>query len=147
MPADTPPRFGFRRWHPGDAKPRACYAYAYVSRERGEFMPIYVGKGTRGRGRVHLRNAIRNEGRWRQRPDLKAELLRLHRLDVLELYVVAEGLTELAAFAAEAALILHFGMRSLGAGPLLNESKGGRFGVASPIALRAAATNARNRAA
>lgn len=134
------PRFGFRRWQPGAANPRACYVYVYVSRERRKWTPLYVGKGTRDRGRAHLRAAIANEGQWKHRPDLKAELLRLHRRDRLELCVVAEGLSEHQAFAVERALIAHWGMRWCGTGPLMNENRGGRSGVTSIVAQRAAAT-------
>jgi hypothetical protein len=137
------------RWRPhreGEPRPVGFYVYRYVALEGGVERPIYFGKGKARRALSHLRGAILREGEWRDRPDLKAEILRLHRLGALRIDVLACGWTEDQCYAAEAALIASYGRLDDGSGILLNVAKGGKRGVTSEIARRASATRAINRA-
>lgn len=140
-------RIRCRTLHDGDPHPAGAYVYRYVSLEDGGWTPIYVGKGRHGRGRSHLRVAIAHEDAWTFRADFKAELLRLHRLRVLRIEVVAEGLTEEEAFAVEEDQIARFGRLCEETGTLFNIAKGGKRGVTTFIALKAARTRKRREAA
>lgn len=79
-------------------------------------VPCYVGKGRGKRWRKHIAGTS-------HRAELR-NLFRKHR-DNVPIVIVRDGLSELDAFATEAALIAAIGRRDLFTGPLLNRTDGG----------------------
>lgn len=94
------------------------YLYRDVRPER-EGVPIYVGKGINGRARFHWERGCTSRGLREILRDIKAASL----VPVVE--IVARFHTEAEAFHYERQLILRFGRRELGTGPLCNLSDGG----------------------
>jgi hypothetical protein len=119
--------------------PAGAYVYRYAAIADGNLVPIYVGKGRGRRGWSHLVAALRKA---RCGGAFHGALRLAWQAGILRLDILAEGLTDEAALAEEERLIAAQGQRCIGTGPLYNIAKGGRNGVTSEIALRAAATRA-----
>lgn len=107
---------------------KLCYVYEY----RMDGVVRYVGKGTGNRDQIHLAiaaqlNARRARGemvrslRWYNE---LAKALRAGR--TIEIVHVADGLTDMEAFALEAKIITDHGRSDLGSGALYNAADGGQ---------------------
>ena len=92
--------------------------YAYVLRHPETMTPFYVGKGKGMRYSVHLRRRGPNR-------ILSNTIVGLRAAGLEPLVEIIPASSECAAFEYEKSLILIFGRRDLGLGPLLNYTDGG----------------------
>ena len=94
------------------------------------YEPFYIGKGCRGRAKVHIHQALAHEekyyhNKWRSRLIRKI----CDTTGNPPKIVAIKNLTESSAYEKEKILIDLVGRRDLGNGPLLNFSDGGKGGT------------------
>jgi hypothetical protein len=104
------------------------YVYGYFEPDSCE--PFYVGKGKEHRAFRHIRDACRgNRGGL-----FYNKLRKMHRAGLKpDVLILAEELTEAAAFDWERHFIAHFGRRDIGTGCLCNHTDGGEGRAGSVI--------------
>jgi len=95
------------------------YTYIYFDSERN-FEPFYVGKGSSGRYKEHLRHA--------ENQQLDRRIKKMIRENDQPEIEIINTTNEFAAFWLEKVAIKAFGRRDLGLGPLLNHTDGGDSG-------------------
>ena len=99
------------------------------------YEPFYVGKGKNRRNRVHLQSAI-NDWKWDKNLHKLRRIKKILRTGKSPIIITTPMPSEAAALEEEVSLILKFGRRDIGTGPLLNLTSGGETPTLGPLARK-----------